>query len=88
MWETLKKRVMLGVLRVSQHPVAQRTGALLRGQVRTALQREEGQGLLEYIIAIAGVFAVAAGVLTLYRTIGGKYGEATTSVGQIQITAP
>jgi hypothetical protein len=44
--------------------------------------------LLEYIIAIAGVFVVAAAVLALYRAIQTKYGEATTSVNSLSITAP
>ena len=78
----MKKRdqLTLAYLRVIHHPVAQRTLALLRGDVKTAVEREEGQGLLEYIIAIAGVFMVAVAVMSLYRAIGGKYGEATASL--------
>ena len=56
--------------------------------MKQALAREEGQGLLEYIIGIAGVFVVAAAVLALYRAIRGKYGEATNSVNSLTITAP
>ena len=84
--------VTLTYLRVSQrlaaHPVARRLSALQRGRVKQALAREEGQGLLEYIIGIAGVFVVAAAVLALYRAIRGKYGEATNSVNSLTITAP
>ena len=82
----------LTYLRVSQrlaaHPIVQRLSALQRGQMRQALAREEGQGLLEYIIGIAGVFVVAAAVMALYRAIRGKYGEATNSVNSLTITAP
>ncbi len=82
----------LTYLRVSQrlvaHPVVRRLSALQRGRVKQALAREEGQGLLEYIIGIAGVFVVAAAVLALYRAIRGKYGEATNSVNSLTITAP
>ena len=70
------------------HPVARRWAAVCQGRIRTALAREEGQGLLEYIIAIAGVFVVAAAVLALYRAVQGKYGEATTSVNSLSISAP
>jgi len=84
--------VTLTYLRASQrlaaHPVARRLSALQRGRVKQALAREEGQGLLEYIIGIAGVFVVAAAVLALYRAIRGKYGEATNSVNSLTITAP
>ncbi len=84
--------VILAYLRVSQrlaaHPVVRRLSALQRGRVKQALAREEGQGLLEYIIGIAGVFVVAAAVLALYRAIRGKYGQATTSVNALTITAP
>ena len=74
--------------RLAAHPVARRLSALQRGRVQQALAREEGQGLLEYIIGIAGVFVVAAAVLALYRAIRGKYGEATNSVNSLTITAP
>jgi hypothetical protein len=74
--------------RVVTHPVAHRLRALRQGRIGPALAREEGQGLLEYIIAIAGVFVVAAVVLALYRAIQTKYGEATTSVNSLSITAP
>lgn len=74
--------------RVAAHPVARRLQALRQGRIGPALAREEGQGLLEYIIAIAGVFVVAAAVLALYRAIQAKYGEATTSVNSLSITAP
>jgi len=84
--------VTLTYLRASQrlaaHPIARRLSALQRGRVKQALAREEGQGLLEYIIGIAGVFVVAAAVLALYRAIRGKYGEATNSVNSLTITAP
>ena len=84
--------VTLTYLRASQrlaaHPVARRLSALQRGRVKQALAREEGRGLLEYIIGIAGVFVVAAAVLALYRAIRGKYGEATNSVNSLTITAP
>ena len=84
--------VTLTYLRASQrltaHPVVRRLSALQRGRVKQALAREEGQGLLEYIIGIAGVFVVAAAVLALYRAIRGKYGEATNSVNSLTITAP
>ena len=84
--------VTLTYLRASQrlaaHPVARRLSALQRGRVKQALAREEGQGLLEYIIGIAGVFVVAAAVMALYRAIRGKYGEATNSVNSLTITAP
>ena len=84
--------VTLTYLRASQrlaaHPIARRLSALQRGRVKQALAREEGQGLLEYIIGIAGVFVVAAAVLALYRAIRGKYGEATNSVNSLSITAP
>jgi len=74
--------------RLAAHPVVRRLSALQRGRVKQALAREEGQGLLEYIIGIAGVFVVAAAVLALYRAIRGKYGEATNSVNSLSITAP
>ncbi len=84
--------VTLTYLRASQrlaaHPIARRLSALQRGRVKQALAREEGQGLLEYIIGIAGVFVVAAAVLALYRAIRVKYGEATNSVNSLTITAP
>lgn len=84
--------VVLAYLRLNRWLVAQplirRVHALYQGQVRTALAREEGQGLLEYIIAIAGVFVVAAAVLALYRAIRTKYGQATNSVNSLSITAP
>lgn len=84
--------VTLIYLRVSQRlaaqPVVQRLRALQRGQLSQALGREEGQGLLEYIVAIAGVFVVAAAVLALYRAIRTKYGQATTSVNAVTIAAP
>ena len=38
--------------RVAEHPVTRRLRALRRGQVRVALGREEGQGLLEYILPL------------------------------------
>ncbi len=74
--------------RLAAHPVVRRLSALQQGRVKQALAREEGQGLLEYIIGIAGVFVVAAAVLALYRAIRGKYGQATTSVNALTITAP
>ncbi len=74
--------------RLAAHPVVRRLYALQQGRVKQALAREEGQGLLEYIIGIAGVFVVAAAVLALYRAIRGKYGQATTSVNALTITAP
>jgi len=74
--------------RLAAHPVVRRLNALQQGRVKQALAREEGQGLLEYIIGIAGVFVVAAAVLALYRAIRGKYGEATNSVNSLTITAP
>ncbi len=74
--------------RAATHPVARRVLALRQGRVGAALAREEGQGLLEYIIAIAGVFVVAAAVLALYRAIQGKYGQATNSVNSLSISAP
>ncbi len=87
-----RNTVTLTYLRVSQrlaaHPIVRRLVALQRGQVKQALAREEGQGLLEYIIGIAGVFVVAAAVLALYRAIRTKYGQATTSVNSLTITAP
>jgi len=69
-------------------PLLRRLQALQQGQLSAALSREAGQGLLEYIIAIAGVFLVAAAVLALYRAIQAKYGEATSSVNSVSIAAP
>ena len=73
---------------LAEQPLIRRVRALYQGQINTALGREEGQGLLEYIIAIAGVFVVAAAVLALYRAIRDKYGQATNSVNSLSITAP
>ena len=75
-------------VRVQNHPTVRRAGAVLRGNLGTAVEREEGQGLIEYIIAIAGAFLVAAAVMALFRAIRSKYGEATNSVNQLQISAP
>lgn len=74
--------------RISSHPVLRRYRALRQRRIAEAVCREEGQGLLEYIIAIAGVFVVAAAVLALYRAIQAKYGEATSSVNSLGISAP
>jgi len=74
--------------RAAELPIVRRLHALRRGDVPAALGREEGQGLLEYIIAIAGVFVVAAAVMALYRAIQGKYGEATSSVNALGISSP
>ncbi len=74
--------------RAAELPVVRRLHALRRGDMPSALGREEGQGLLEYIIAIAGVFVVAAAVMALYRAIQGKYGEATNSVNSLGISSP
>ena len=74
--------------RVAEVPAVQRLRALHHGDMHSALGREDGQGLLEYIIAIAGVFVVAAAVMALYRAIQGRYGEATNSVNSLQIAAP
>jgi hypothetical protein len=74
--------------RIAAHPVLRRYQALRRRRLAEALCREEGQGLLEYIIAIAGVFVVAAAVLALYRAIQAKYGQATSSVNSLGISAP
>ncbi len=74
--------------RVAQDPLLWRYRMLRQRRFATALGRETGQGLLEYIIAIAGVFVVAAAVLALYRAIQAKYGEATGSVNSLGISAP
>ena len=73
---------------LAAQPLIRRVHALYQGRINAALGREEGQGLLEYIIAIAGVFVVAAAVLALYRAIRDKYGQATNSVNSLSITAP
>jgi len=74
--------------RISGSPVVRRYQALRQRRLAEVVRREEGQGLLEYIIAIAGVFVVAAAVLALYRAIQAKYGEATNSVNSLSISAP
>ena len=74
--------------RAADLPLLRRLQALQQRRLSAALGREAGQGLLEYIIAIAGVFIVAAAVLALYRAIQAKYGEATNSVNSVSIAAP
>ena len=64
-----------------------REARLLRGDA-TALAREEGQGMLEYIIILAGVLLVAAAVIVLYNRIKSKYEDAGNAVQGIQIEAP
>ena len=90
--QTTVDRAALALLRVqnriAEHPVTRRYRALRQRRPADAVRREEGQGLLEYIIAIAGVFVVAAAVLALYRAIQAKYGEATNSVNSLSISAP
>jgi hypothetical protein len=91
MKETLKRinrRANLAYLKATSHPIARRSAALLKGDARVALEREEGQGLTEYVIGIAGVFVVALTVFGFYRALRSKYAEATNSVNQIQISAP
>ena len=69
------------------HDLLRREARLLRGDA-TALAREEGQGMLEYIIILAGVLLVAAAVIVVFNRIKGKYEDAGNAVQGIQIEAP
>jgi hypothetical protein len=57
------------------------------GRVRTntAFSDEEGQGLLEYIIAIAGVLIIGGAVFALIRVIKGKYEDAGSAIGDMPV---
>ena len=69
------------------HDLLRREARLLRGDA-TALAREEGQGMLEYVILLAVVFAIAAAVIALGHSIRAKYQDAGNAVQGIQIEAP
>ncbi|MER3401159.1 MAG: hypothetical protein C4313_08575 [Thermoflexus sp.] len=70
---------------VRLYPRLRRWGRSLARRLQTD---ERGQNLIEYIIAVGGVFLVAAAVYALYRALQSKYQQATNSVNQIPIESP
>ena len=70
------------------HQVLVRTGRLLRGDLGPALEREEGQGFVEYLILLAVALMIGAAVFAVGRYIKQKYVDAGNAVQGIQVDSP
>jgi|GEM_PF-950505 len=70
------------------HQVMMRTGRLLRGDLGPALEREEGQGFVEYIVLLGGVFLAAGVILGIFLALKRKGQDAANAVNGIQVESP